>query len=167
MKLLIFLARILLGAVFVFSGFVKAVDPLGTVYKIEDYLKAFGGFFTDLLPLAGTAAVLLIATEWILGVCMICNVRTKVTSWIALAFLSCYDPADALDRADESRERLRLFRGRVGADQLADVLEERGVPLSRHHPVDLQESHSATMELVDGDSTRRARSRIRSRYHGI
>ena len=52
-------ARILLALTFLFSGFVKAVDPLGTVYKIEDYLKAFGGFFTDLLPLAGAAAVCL------------------------------------------------------------------------------------------------------------
>lgn len=79
-------ARTLLALTFLFSGFVKAVDPLGTVYKIEDYLKAFGGFFTDLLPLAGIAAVLLIATEWILGVCMLCNVRTQVTSWLALLF---------------------------------------------------------------------------------
>ncbi|MBR6829840.1 MAG: DoxX family membrane protein, partial [Paludibacteraceae bacterium] len=85
-------ARTLLALTFLFSGFVKAVDPLGTVYKIEDYLKAFGGFFTDLLPLAGTAAVLLIATEWILGVCMLCNVRTKVTSWIALAFYLVMTP---------------------------------------------------------------------------
>ena len=60
-------ARTLLALTFLFSGFVKAVDPLGTVYKIEDYLKAFGGFATDLLPLAGTAAVCLIATEWLLG----------------------------------------------------------------------------------------------------
>ena len=67
-------------------GFVKAVDPLGTVYKIEDYLKAFGGFANDLLPLAGTAAVCLIATEWLLGVCLLTNVRTRWTSWIALVF---------------------------------------------------------------------------------
>ena len=85
-------ARTLLALTFLFSGFVKAVDPLGTVYKIEDYLKAFGGFFTDLLPLAGTAAVLLIATEWILGVCMLCNIRTQVTSWLALAFYLVMTP---------------------------------------------------------------------------
>ena len=79
-------ARTLLALTFLFSGFVKAVDPLGTVYKIEDYLKAFGGFFTDLLPLAGVAAVCLIMVEWLLGVCMLCNIRTKLTSWFALAF---------------------------------------------------------------------------------
>ena len=85
-------ARTLLALTFLFSGFVKAVDPLGTVYKIEDYLKAFGGFFTDLLPLAGVAAVLLIATEWILGVCMLTNVRTQVTSWLSLAFYLVMTP---------------------------------------------------------------------------
>ena len=79
-------ARTLLAVTFLFSGFVKAVDPLGTVYKIEDYLKAFGGFFTDLLPLAGAAAVCLILVEWLLGICMLCNIRTQWISWIALVF---------------------------------------------------------------------------------
>ena len=51
------IARTLLALTFLFSGIVKAVDPLGTTYKIEDYLKAFGGWFTDLLPLAGAAAI--------------------------------------------------------------------------------------------------------------
>lgn len=90
--ILAFLSRVLLGLVFVFSGAVKAIDPLGTVYKIEDYLKAFGGFFSELLPLAALAAVGLIALELVLGVCMLLNVRTRWTAWLSLAFYSVMTP---------------------------------------------------------------------------
>ena len=86
------ISRTLLGLTFLFSGFVKAVDPLGTVYKIEDYLKAFGGWFTDLLPLAGAAAVCLITVEFLLGVCMLFNVRTNWTVWLSLAFYLIMTP---------------------------------------------------------------------------
>lgn len=85
-------ARTLLALTFLFSGFVKAVDPLGTVYKIEDYLTAFGGVFTSLLPMATAAAVLLILTEWTLGVMMLCNVRTQLTAWLALVFYAVMTP---------------------------------------------------------------------------
>ena len=86
------ICRTLLGVVFVFSGAVKAIDPFGTVYKIEDYLKAFGGLFTELLPLAEVAAVVLILLEVVLGVCMVLNVRTQWTSWLALAFYAVMTP---------------------------------------------------------------------------
>lgn len=86
------ICRTLLGLVFVFSGVVKAIDPLGTVYKIEDYLKAFGGFFVDLLPLASVAAVGLIVLELLLGVCMVMNVRTRWTAWLALVFYAVMTP---------------------------------------------------------------------------
>ena len=86
------ICRTLLGLVFIFSGAVKAIDPLGTVYKIEDYLKAFGGIFTDLLPLAEAAAWGLIILELLLGVCMILNVRTQWTSWISLLFYCVMTP---------------------------------------------------------------------------
>lgn len=85
-------ARTLLGLVFIVSGFVKAIDPLGTVYKIEDYLKAFGGFFTELLPFATVAAVGMIALEFVLGICMLLNIRTQWTSWLALAFYLVMTP---------------------------------------------------------------------------
>lgn len=86
------LSRTLLGLVFIFSGAVKAIDPLGTVYKIEDYLKAFGGFFTELLPMAEVAAWRLIIVELLLGVCMVLNVRTQWTSWVALLFYLVMTP---------------------------------------------------------------------------
>ena len=91
-RLIASISRTLLGLVFVFSGAVKAIDPLGTVYKIEDYLKAFGGFFTELLPLAEVAAWGLIILELLLGVCMLLNIRTQWTSWLALLFYLVMTP---------------------------------------------------------------------------
>ena len=91
-RLAALIARTLLGVVFIFSGAVKAIDPLGTVYKIEDYLKAFGGFFTELLPLAEVAAWALIVLELLLGVCMVLNIRTQWTSWISLVFYLVMTP---------------------------------------------------------------------------
>lgn len=85
-------ARILLGVVFIFSGLVKAIDPLGTTYKIEDYLKAFGGVFNYLMPLAEAAAVCLITLEFLLGICLLLNVRTQWTSWITLVFYCIMTP---------------------------------------------------------------------------
>lgn len=41
-KYLVWLLRIICGGLFIFSGFVKAVDPWGTLFKIEEYLQAFG-----------------------------------------------------------------------------------------------------------------------------
>ena len=86
------ISRTLLGLVFIFSGVVKAIDPLGTVYKIEDYLKAFGGFFNELLPMAELAAWALIILELLLGVCMVLNIRTQWTSWLALLFYLVMTP---------------------------------------------------------------------------
>ena len=82
-----------LAATFILSGFVKAVDPLGTQYKIHDYLTALGlaQFVPDLLTL--TAAVLLAALEFILGICLLFAIRRRLVSkvvlvvmvWLALA----------------------------------------------------------------------------------
>ena len=91
-RLIASISRILLGLVFIFSGVVKAIDPLGTVYKIEDYLKAFGGFFTELLPMAELAAWALIILELLLGVCMVLNIRTQWTAWVSLLFYLVMTP---------------------------------------------------------------------------
>lgn len=86
-------SRTLLALTFLFSGFVKAVDPLGTVYKIEDYLElGFGQILQWAMPLSGTLAILLITTELLLGVTMLFNVRSRWTSWITLAFYLLMTP---------------------------------------------------------------------------
>lgn len=84
------IVRTLLAATFLFSGFVKSVDPLGTVYKVEDYLTAMS--LGSLLPAAGFIAVTLIVAEWILGWLMLFNVRTKWTAWGTLVFMLIMTP---------------------------------------------------------------------------
>ena len=81
----VFLAvmRLIVGGVFVFSGFVKAVDPLGTMYKIEEYLAAFGGFFVDMTAWALPAAFILFTLEFMVGVCLVLNLKPKSTAWVS------------------------------------------------------------------------------------
>ncbi len=83
-------ARTLLGCMFIFSGFVKGVDPLGSDYKFTDYFNAFGMewmnfsalFFSFVLSLA----------EFMIGVCLFLNIKTKWAAWGALFFMAFFTP---------------------------------------------------------------------------
>ncbi len=81
-------ARFLLGAVLVFSGYVKAIDPLGTQYKIEDYLQAVGlaGDVSDYITLS--AAILLAALEFSLGVFLLLAIRRRQVSRITFVLMA-------------------------------------------------------------------------------
>lgn len=79
MKTLDHVLKILLGAVFVFSGYVKAVDPLGMYYKIGDYLTAYN--LSLLQPLAMVAAVAIIAVELLLGVWFVLQLFPRTAAW--------------------------------------------------------------------------------------
>lgn len=85
MKLLRNFSRIFVGLVFIFSGFVKGVDPLGFAYKIEDYFIAFGLQWAE--PASLTLSVLLCALEFTLGVLLVLNVRPKLISSITLLIM--------------------------------------------------------------------------------
>lgn len=85
-------ARILFGAVFVFSGFVKAIDPLGFSYKIEDYLRAFGGFFDAFADFAFPLAIALSTIELLIGLNMIFKVELNLTRIAALLFMLVMTP---------------------------------------------------------------------------
>ena len=87
---ILLIARIIFGLVFLFSGFVKAVDPLGTEYKISDYLEAFS--LTPLDFLAFPSALILIATEFTIGFNILFNVHLKATTLIASIFMLIMTP---------------------------------------------------------------------------
>ena len=80
--------RFVLAATFIFSGYVKAIDPLGTLYKLKDYAAAMSlnGLLPDLV-LVGVA-IALAALEFALGVFMLFAVRRHVVSRITLAFMT-------------------------------------------------------------------------------
>jgi uncharacterized membrane protein YphA (DoxX/SURF4 family) len=80
MKALRIFSRLLVGVVFIFSGFVKGVDPLGTVYRMDDYFIAFGTEWAMFLSLF--LAISLSALEFVLGIALIFNTKMKFFSWI-------------------------------------------------------------------------------------
>lgn len=82
------IARYLTGIVFIFSGFVKAIDPLGSTYKFTDYFQAFGLNF--LTPLAFVLAVLLSTTEFTLGLALIFRIRMKFSAWLLICFMAFF-----------------------------------------------------------------------------
>lgn len=84
--------RLLLAAVFLFSGFVKAIDPLGSTYKIEDYLTAFGSPLSALTVFAFPAAIFLSTYELLLGLAYLFKIKLKATSVFALIFIGVMLP---------------------------------------------------------------------------
>jgi triosephosphate isomerase len=91
-KILVNICRLLLAFVLILSGFVKAVDPLGTQYKIADYLSAMHlqGLVPDFLTLA--ASVLLSSVEFCMGVFLLFAIQRRVTSRIVVAMMLFMTP---------------------------------------------------------------------------
>ncbi len=87
-KLAVNIARLILAVAFILSGFVKAVDPLGTQYKIQDYLVAMGlgRLIPDFMTLS--ASVLLSTIEFILGICLLFAIRRRMVSKIVLVLMA-------------------------------------------------------------------------------
>ena len=91
-KVVVNLCRLLLAVVFTFSGFVKAVDPMGTQYKIDDYLEAL--HLGSLLPAPGALvlSVLLSALEFCLGLFLLFAIRRRFTSACMVVMLLVMTP---------------------------------------------------------------------------
>jgi uncharacterized membrane protein YphA (DoxX/SURF4 family) len=88
MKYLRLFSRLIVGMVFIFSGFVKAVDPLGSAYKFADYFTAFKLDFLEILALP--LGIFLSAFELVLGIILILGYRRKVMFVVIMWFMSFF-----------------------------------------------------------------------------
>jgi uncharacterized membrane protein YphA (DoxX/SURF4 family) len=88
MKIFRNVCRIIVGVVFIFSGFVKGVDPLGFVYKMEDYFIVFGMPWA--IPLSLYLTIFLCTLEFIIGISLLFNLWIRGTAWILLPMLTFF-----------------------------------------------------------------------------
>jgi len=79
MKILVQIARIIVGVLFIFSGFVKLVDPIGSQYKFEEYFSEGVLNLEFLIPNALPFAVFLIISEIVLGFALLVGWKAKFT----------------------------------------------------------------------------------------
>lgn len=85
--ILVQIARVLVGALFIFSGFVKLVDPIGSQYKFEEYFSEGVLNMEFLIPFALIFSIVLIVAEILLGVMILIGYKSKFTVW-SLFFLT-------------------------------------------------------------------------------
>ena len=107
------------GVFFLISGFVKAIDPLGTSYKMTDYFHAFSkhlsgtpfefldGLWNFLAGHGDTVALVMIVLELVVGFMLLIGSRKKLVAWVFLilvffftiltgfTYLTGYVPAEA------------------------------------------------------------------------
>jgi hypothetical protein len=90
MRYLRIAARIIVGLVFIFSGVVKAIDPLGSAYKFHDYFLAFNLAFLDWLALP--LAIILCTAEFLAGFSVLTGIRHKAGIWTVLLLMAVFTP---------------------------------------------------------------------------
>ncbi len=90
MKLIVNIARILVGGLFIFSGLVKAIDPLGLAYKMQEFFEVWAadGYFKSLMDWLHNYAlgfsIFMITLEVVLGTALIIGWQKKLTTWLLL-----------------------------------------------------------------------------------
>ncbi len=93
MKTVVNTARILVGVLFIFSGLVKAIDPLGLAYKMQEFFDVWAaegimkGMMQWLNEQALMFSVLMITMEVVLGVALLLGSGKKLVSWLLLLLM--------------------------------------------------------------------------------
>ena len=94
------IARWFVGLVFLFSSFSKGVDPLGTGFKVQEYMTAWsiGSFtFEWALPLANFLSVALICAEFVVGVLLITGSFRRLSAWLLAAMMLFFTVTTLID----------------------------------------------------------------------
>ena len=90
MRLVKNLCRIIVGIVFIYSGFVKGIDPLGSDYKFTDYFNAFGMGWMKATTLFFSFALSL--AEFLIGIALLFNLWVSRMAWGSLLFMAFFTP---------------------------------------------------------------------------
>lgn len=94
------IARWFVGLVFLFSSFSKGVDPLGTGFKVQEYMTAWsiGSFtFEWALPLANFLSVALICAEFVVGILLITGSFRRLSAWLLAAMMLFFTITTLID----------------------------------------------------------------------
>ena len=92
--------RWIVGLVFLFSSLTKGVDPMGTTFKVQEYMTAWsiGSItFEWALPLAGVLSVALICAEFLVGVLLIANAYRRLSAWLLAAMMLFFTATTFID----------------------------------------------------------------------
>ena len=95
MKFTAVVSRTLLGLVFMFSGFVKGVDPMGVAYKITDYFIAYNMHWA--IPASLFLSILLCSFEFSLGALLFLNVKIRLIAWLTLLLMIFFTVLTLID----------------------------------------------------------------------
>jgi len=93
MKLTVTIIRILTGALFIFSGLVKAIDPLGLAYKMQEFFEAWAnagimkGLMSSLNDYAVSFSIIMITLEVAVGLALLLGWKKRLTTWILLLLM--------------------------------------------------------------------------------
>jgi len=90
MRILRVISRIIVGLIFIFSGTVKAIDPLGSAYKFHDYFIAFNAGFLDFMSLP--LSILLCTIEFFAGFSILTGIRHKEGIWTGFILMIIFTP---------------------------------------------------------------------------
>src|ERR1700722_3890567 len=85
MKILMSIVRAVVGVLFIFSGLVKADDPLGLSYKMQEFFEVWNFHWLDHFTLA--FSILMIVFEIVAGVAILLGWRMKLFSWLILLLM--------------------------------------------------------------------------------